>query len=308
MGGQTGHGRQPHAQLQVLAEQALEARRGAEDFGQGLFDGLQGQAPGRTGDRRGVGQVEQAGDLVGPVPGRRDGGRHAGAQQIGALGLAGDPFGGGGEAFLVHVGQAATTGVAQQALDRPAHQGLEGAHDLMHAQPAGLGLGHGDLLNGVLQFDAGGFQLLDQVGPVQQFEGRRLLAHQPAVQQPADPLTGVDGIEVLRGHAERIVPLRLLLGLDVVRQAEGLDVDAAILVGLEIHRLLGDAGGRHPALGDQLLGHGQGLGAVLRRHLQRPPGGGRLFDENLVMHFGAFHLRSLPRTRTEHRPIELRSD
>jgi len=159
----------------------------------------------------------------------------------------------------------------------------------MHPQPAGLGLGHGDLLDGVLQFDAGGFQLFNEVGPVQQFEGRRLLAHQPAVQQPADPLAGMDRIEVLRGHAERVVPLRLLLGLDVVGEAEGLDVDAAILVGLEVHRLLGHPRGRHPALSDELLGHGQGLGAVLRGHFERPPGGGRLLDENFVMHFGAFH-------------------
>ena len=44
---------------------------------------------------------------------------------------------------------------------------------------------HGDLLHRVLQVHAGRFQLLDQVGPVQQFEGRHPLAGQRA---PLNPL------------------------------------------------------------------------------------------------------------------------
>jgi hypothetical protein len=81
----------------------------------------------------------------------------------------------------------------------------------------GLGLGNGDLLQGVLQVGAGRFQLLDQVGTVQQLEGRGVVTRQPAFQQPADAVAGVGGVEVGRaGRTADRGPPDLLLGLAAV--------------------------------------------------------------------------------------------
>jgi hypothetical protein len=114
----------------------------------------------------------------------------------------------------------------------------------MDRDAAVLGLGDGDLLQGVLQVGAGGFQLLHQVGPVQELEGGGAVALQPAFQQPADAVAGVNGIEVLGRDAEGLDVLADLLDRRLDRLAHIEDHGAAEGAGFGVKRLLADPGGR----------------------------------------------------------------
>ncbi len=131
---------------------------------------------------------------------------------------------------------------------------MQTADDLVNAGAGGLGLGDGDLLHRVLQLHPGGFQLLDQVGPVEQLERRDALAAQPVLQQPSDALARVDGIEVSRAGAERGGLHRIRLALGLLLGALGQDGDRDEFPGLQVHGLLGDSHRcETPAL-DQLVG------------------------------------------------------
>ena len=289
-GGQPGHGRQRLAQVHLRsAQQVGQPGPRAQDLGQGLPEHLEGQGPRRRRLRGGVGEVEQAVDLLAPAVAARQGGGDACAQQVDPVGLLGQAFGGLGEAVAVDVGQLALAGVAQHPLDGRLDQPLEGADHLVDADAALLGLGDGDLLDGVLQLHARGVEPLDEVGPVQQLERRGLLAGQPGIQQAADALAGVDAVEVRRGHAQGLLVVARLLGLDLVDRAQGEDDQAAELARFLVQRLLGHPHADGAALGQHVLGLLDGVGAVLGRDLQRPAGVGLAPREHLVMHLGLVH-------------------
>ncbi len=240
---QAGHGGQGRAQVGLAGlEQVGHAGLGADDLGQGRLDGGQGGGPGLGVGGRGVGQVQQAGQLLGPVLAGRDRGGDAGPQQEGAVGIGGQPLGGAGEAFLVQVGQVALLERLHQVGDGALDQALEGADQFVDRHAPGLGLGDGDLLQGVLQVGAGGFQLLDQVGTVQQLERRGVVAVQEAFQQPADAVARVGGVEVGRLDAEGIKVLLHLLGLAAVDLTLGEDRDRLVFAGLGVEGFLADAG------------------------------------------------------------------
>jgi hypothetical protein len=172
---------------------------------------------------------------------------------------------------------------------------LEGADKFVDRHAPGLGLGDGDLLQGVLQVGAGGFQLLDQVGTVQQLERRGVVAVQPALKQPADAVAGVGGVEVGGLDAERIQVLLHLLGLAAVDLALGEDRDRLVFAGLGVEGFLADPHGDRPALLQGLLGGGQGVGADFCRHVERPLRADLAAHEQLVMDLVA-HRQRAPRS------------
>ena len=173
--------------------------------------------------------------------------------------------------------------VRRRYVDGPFGQLLERTDDLVDADPPGLGLGYGDLLDGVLQLDAGCFQLLDEIGPVQEFERRRPLSGQPVVQQPADPLTGVTGIEVGRTDTERGVVFGRLLLLGPLGRTLVQDRDGGELAGLLVKDFLAHPDRGDAALRELLLGGSQRARTILGRHVQGPSGPGLASHEDLVV-------------------------
>ncbi len=172
---------------------------------------------------------------------------------------------------------------------------MEAADDLVHADAGGLGLGHGDLLHGVLQFDARGFQFLDQVGPVQQLEGRGALAVQPFLKQAADALARMHGVEVGRAGAQRPLLHHIGFALGLFGDALGQDGDRVVLAGLRIQRLLGHPHRGEPAALEQFLGR-------LDRALAKLGGGFEIERrtagtprEDFEMDAVVVHQRSVPR-------------
>jgi len=192
------------------------------------------------------------------------------AQQIVPLAGVHQLLGHGGEGLGIDLGQDPGLGVLQHPVDGRLGQTVERAHDLVHADASRLGLGDGHLLDGVLQVHAGGVQLLHQFNSVQQLERRGLLARQPALQEPADHLPRVQGVEVLRADAERLDILAHLLRLGLLGRALGEDGDGLELAGLLVESFLGHLHRDRAALGQHLLGGLQGAGAVFRSELQSP--------------------------------------
>jgi hypothetical protein len=201
--------------------------------------------------------------------------------------MAGQPPHSVAEAFLGEVGEGVLLGVAQHALDGAVDEDVEGADQLVDRHAARLGVRHGDLLDGVLHLAVGGFQLADQVGTMQQFEGGGPMAVQPFFQHLADPLAGVQGVEVLGLDAERLEPL-LDLGLLGLGGAEGQDGDRAELAGVLVEGFLVDPGRGDLAAVHLLVGGGDGLGAVFGGEFEAPARARRAPDEDLEVH---------PRTR-----------
>jgi hypothetical protein len=281
--GHAGHGRQGRAQVVLGFEQVGHAGPRTDDLGQGLFDRAQGGGAGARFVRRGVGQVQQAGDLVRPAGGRGDRGGDAGAQQEVAVGIGDEALGGLGEAFLVEVRQGPLLEGLHQVGDGALDQALEVADDLVHGLAARLGFRNGDLLQRVLQVGARRLELFDQIRPVQQFERGGLVPRQPAFQQAADAIAGVGGVEVGRLDAERIALLDILLRLAAVDHALGEDGDRLVLAGVGIERFLADAHGDGAPLLQDVLGRLQRVGAVFRGDLERPLRADFAPDKKLVM-------------------------
>jgi hypothetical protein len=184
--------------------------------------------------------------------------------------------------------------VAQQPFDGALHQGVKGADQLVHRGPAGLRLRDGDLLDGVLQVGARRLELLHEVGPVQQFEGGGVVARQPLIQQTADPLAGVQAVEVLRRDAQGLCVGRSgdLAGRLLRAHAE--DRHRLELARILAERLLADLGGGDFAIVMQRLGVLQGAGSILHRHFQRPARAGTFANKNLEMHARHTHVNSPP--------------
>ena len=75
--------------------------------------------------------------------------------------------------------------VAIDALERLGGEFVQALDDLLHRRGGRCGLGHRDLLDGVLIERAGRFQLFQHVGAVDQFGDGDLVARQEVDQQPA---------------------------------------------------------------------------------------------------------------------------
>ena len=138
----------------------------------------------------------------------------------------------------------------------------------MHGQAARLGLGNGDFLHRVLQIRAAGFQLLGQIGAVQQLEGGGLVAPKPTFEQTRDPLAGVHAIKVLRRHAGRAGVLRRGLGAALFGRALGQDRHRTIIARVRVTRLLGHAHRPIRGRNQELLGELQRVSPVFCGQLQ----------------------------------------
>ncbi len=267
-GREPGQGSQMRAEVEVGAQQLAQADARTQDLAQRLLDDLQGQVAGRAGDRRRISEVEQTADLLAPVLRRPDVDGDAGAQVIEALRLVGQTLAGGGEVGGGELGEQALPGVPHHAVDGALDQALESTDDLVDADAGGLRLGDGDLLHRVLELDARGLELLDQVGPVQELEGRGPLAVQPVLQQPADAVAGMDGVEVGGADAQGRLLHLLDLALRLVGQALGEDGHRAEFAAVGIQSLLGDAHGAEPPAVEQLLRRLERALAILGRGLE----------------------------------------
>ena len=195
--GQPGQGREAAAEVEFRPQQVGQATREPSISRQRLLQHVEGQGP-RPPSRRDLGEVEQPATSRARSVALARSAATAAAQQVLPVGIVTQPDAAAAKVSCRQVGKDVLAAVLQQPLDRALDQLLEVADHLVDRDAAGLGLGNGDLLQGVLDLDAGGVELLDQVGPVQQLERRDLLRAKPAVQQPADPLAGVDGVEVRR--------------------------------------------------------------------------------------------------------------
>jgi len=140
----------------------------------------------------------------------------------------------------------------------------------MHADAPRGGLGNGHLLDCVLQVHAGRVQPLGQVGAVHQLERRRPIAGQEALQQLADAVAGVAGIEVLRRSAQGLKVLANRLGLGPLHLALIEDADGLEFSGLGIQGLLGHLDGDRPTFGEHLLGDLDRPGPVFSGQFKRP--------------------------------------
>ncbi len=289
-GRQPGQGGQSAAEVEVDAQQVGQTHPRAEDLAQRLFQHLEGQGARRPRGRGGVGEVEEQPHLVAPAARRADVRGHGGPEVIAALRIAGQAAAGVGEVLLGQVGEIALLAVGQHTVDRPLDQLLEVADDLMDADAAGLGFRHGDLLHRVLQLDARGLQLLDQVGPVQQFERRRPVADQPAFQQPADHFPGMDVVEVGGADAGRPAVLHRRLALGDLHLALGQDADALVLARVGVAGLLGDLDADVLAALQHLLGGGQRLRTVFRRQFEPESGSAGAPCEHLEVYLRMIHV------------------
>ncbi len=206
-----------------------------------------------------------------------------------ALGLAGQAAAEGGEALRRGGRQDALPAVGQDPFDGAVDQLLETAHHLVHAEAASLGLGHGDLLHRVLQLHARGFEPFDQVRPMQELEGRGGVAAQPAFQEAANAVAGMDVVEIGGTDAGRAAILDRDLALGLLGGALVEDGDAGELAGLGIHRLLGHLHRDEARREQHLLGGQKGVLAVFGRQLQAEACAIGAPGEHFEMHLGLGH-------------------
>ena len=244
---------------------------------------------GRTVFRSAVGEVHQPVEARTAATETLQGAAHDPAHDEGAVRLAGHALGDIGDRTVFETREEIAPPGEDDALEGLIRQFLVVAHQIMDRLAHVLAFRDGDLLDGVLKLDARGFQLFGQIGAVQQFEGGDAVARQPVLQHPADRLAGMGGVEILRGRTTRA---GLVLGhdplpLDLGRAARqhGYAVE---LHGVRVERLLGHAHGGGAIVGEHVLGGLDGMGAVLRRHLEAPGGGRRLADIDFVVD-GAGH-------------------
>ncbi len=286
--GQPRQRRQIAAEVEFAAEKVVEAHAGPQDLAQRLFEDKEGEASPRPLGRGRVGQIEQQVDLLGPGLGRGDEVGDARADKILTLWIAAEPLAGGGEVFLGQIGEAALALIGQHPVDGALDHRLEAADHFVDADAARLGLRHGDLLNGVLQVVARRLQLLDQVGAVQQLPRSRSLAHQPVLEQAADPVAGVDVVEVLRADAQRAAVLELDLRLGTLLGPLVEDRNRLVLAVFGVERLLADLHRGELAAFQHLLGGLDGLVAIFHRELQGE-GAARPSCEDLEMYLLLVH-------------------
>jgi hypothetical protein len=268
-------------EVEVGADQVVEAGAGGEDFGKRLGGHLQRQGASRPGRGRLLHDVEQGVDLVAPGAGVADGGGDAAAELVGGVGIAQQALGGRAVLLVLQVGEGALAPVLEQPFDGALREACEHPHHLVHGLAAAVGFGtrsSGPRGAGPTPKP----RALDQVGAVQQLEGGGGAAVQPVVEQAADTLARVPGVEVVGGDAERPAVDRRLV-LDLRGGAAGHDGGAQVLAGGFVQHLAGDADRRGPARLHELLGGGHRLGALRRRQLQRPAGVRFLPYEELVV-------------------------
>ena len=300
-GGQPGHGRQA-ARPGRGRSPSMSSRPvlRAEDLGQRLFDAPQSAsaAAGPVGGR-GVGQVEQAGR---PSRSRSGPGRWRPAtpraQQVGALGILGHPLGGGlAKPSLSRSGSTPLRGVLHQPLDGALDQALEGADQSRATEtPRAWASGMAIFWMACCRSMPEASSFSTRSGRCSSSNGVASLALQPAFQQPADPLAGVDGVEVLRRDAERLGGLRRPSSCAAVSAAPRFRMVTRLeFAGLGVEGLLGDPDG-----GDLALGRSAPWPrrcAVARSSVamfERPAGARVLPDEDLEMDLCAGHLASSP--------------
>ena len=242
-----------------------------------------------TVHRGAVGQVHQPVKANAPAAQALEGPRHDAPHNEGTVRLAGHPVGEVRDRTVFKIGEE----VAASGGDDPFHgligQFLVVADKIVDRLAHILALGHGDLLDGVLKFDARGIQLFRQIRPVQQFEGGDAMPGQPVLQHSADQLPGMGGVEIL---GRRAAQSGLILGDDAFVGSLGRTArqhgQAVEFHGVGVERFLGHAHGGHPAVAQHILGRLDGVSAVLGRHLEAPGGGRRLADEDFVVD-GAGH-------------------
>ena len=153
----------------------------------------------------------------------------------------------------------------------------------MNAGVAVLGGGNGDLLNGVLQLRAGGFEALDQVGPVEEFHRDRLDALQPSAQDTPDRVAGMGFGEIVRGQAGQAgFPGLFLFPLHGHCPALE-DRDRAEFSVFRVKGFLGHADRGVLVLCNQGMSEPQGLVTVIAGLVERPSGLAVFLEEDFVM-------------------------
>ena len=278
------HGGQAAALVQRGPQDFRQVGPRAQLLAQDLFDRDHHHGARRALARRPIGQVHQpvetrprpagAGQRAGDDPAHDEGAIRRTRQLLGHIGQR--PVGQVGEGSLAPGGH--------HPFHRLPDELLIVTDQLMRGLTRGLALGNDDLLDRVLQFDAGRLELFDQIRPVQKLEDGDAVAPEPVLQHPSDQLAGMRCVEVLRAQAVRA----LFVGVDEAllrrfRHALGQDGVAAELHRVRIQRLLGDPH-RHGVLVLQdFLGSIDGVLALFGRQHQRPRRGRRLADIELVV-------------------------
>ena len=287
IGGEAHHGPQLRPQIRGRAEKGVHGRPGAQHLRQHLLQHEEGDGAGLAHGRRRVRQIQQPPELVRPVGRPPQIVGDAPAEQIAPVRMVLQRGQHGGEGLRRDLGEGLLAAVLDHPLDRLFHQGLEAADQLVHRYAPGLGLGNGDLLDGVLDLHAGGVQLLHQVRTVQQLEGGHGLASQPAVQQAVDDIPGMHRVKVRRGDAERRFVLQPgTFRLDDLDHPVGQDHAGAVSAGLLVQGFLGHPDGDGLAAGHQLLGHFETGLPVLAGEVQTPTLGGVSPNEEFEMDLG----------------------
>ena len=245
-------------------DQLAQRRRAGQDFRDHRVNRREQQLARLFLGRGVLHQRDQAIDFLVPVVGALKIARHRAVEDVSAVGRLRQLHRQRRELLRLGFGKQAGALVAIDFLDRLLGQLIQTLDDHLHRLAGGGGLGHRHFLHGVLEQRAGGFQLFQQVGAVQQFGHRHLAAGQEVGQQPADGGAGVIGIKIVGLEAGQGVRRVLALGIDlhlVVAVLENLQ--AEIVAGFVVVGFLDDldAGGLFG--GHHLLRHLDG--AVARR-------------------------------------------
>lgn len=277
-------GGQAAALVQGRAQNLRQPGPHAQKLAQDLFDRDHDHGPGRPRRRGPVGQVHQPFQTRARALRPHQGPGDDPAHDEGPVRNAGQPFGHIGQRAMGQVGKGVPAPGRHDPFHRLFGQFLIVTDQFVRGLAGVLALGNGDLLDRVLDLDAGRLQQFDQVRPVQQLKGGDAIAHQPILQHPADQVARMGRIEVVRSDA---------VGAFVVRgnqplpgrlgRASGQDGDAVELHGLAIQGFLGHPDGHRLFLAQDFLGRVDGVLALFGRQHQRPGGRSRLADIDFVV-------------------------
>ena len=175
--------------------------------------------------------------------------------------------------------------VPRDARNRAVGQALKPAHRLVDADLPRLRLSERDFLDGVLQINAGGFKLLEQIASMHQFKRGRAIAGEPGLQQSTDRLSRVRCIKVRRFGADRLVALcRAPFRLGRLSQAFRKDGVTCELSSIFVERLSADANRGRLFLIQETFREIHGCLSVLGGELKSPIVVGRATNEDFKMY------------------------
>ena len=223
-------------------------------------------------------------DFFVPAPGILQMVGKRGVENIGRIALGRELLRKFGELPRSRAGKQALLLVAIDALDRLVGQLVEALDDLLHRCGGGGGLGHGDFLHGMLEQRAGGLELFQHVGAVDQLGDSDLVARQEIGHQPADGGAGVIGIKIFGLEAgQGVRGFFLRRGYRDLVMALFENLQGEIVAGIVVVGFLDDLDAGGLLRGHQPPGKFDGAVAAVAHVMQRPGALGAAAAKNLVM-------------------------